>query len=115
MRLILDRFPVSGLRVPVYCEQNGISVWQFRYWRRRLGFRFRKRKGSLKGAAYPQRADFVRLGSLPGGSQAVPVLDSTLGDRPAWGFEVRFSNGIVFRGTEELALKGLDRIRRFGR
>jgi len=108
MRKLLEQFPASGQCAVDYCQQNGISHWQFRYWRRRLGFRFRKLKDSLPQLPTPQPAEFVRLGSLPVASPAEE-------EKPSWAFEVSFPNGVVFRGSQELALKGLDRIRRLGR
>ena len=108
MRVLLEQFPGSGLRAVDFCLQNGVSLWQFWYWRKRLGFRFRKRGRnsiSFKPPACTQPAEFVRLG----------VADTAMRPFQGWGFEVNFPNGIIFRGTEDLALKSLDRIRRFGR
>lgn len=114
MRKIIEGFPSSKLQVPDYCAQNGISLCQFQYWRCRLGLRFRKRKKASHTPASLPATEFVRLGTLPAGGGLLPGLDSTPETRPGWGFEVSFPNGVVFRGTQELALKGLDRIRRFG-
>jgi hypothetical protein len=108
MRVLLGQFPGSGLRAKDFCGQHGVSLWQFRYWRRRLGFHFRKaaHKGAPKLPAPTLAPEFVRLAA---------VSSPGFGGQREWGFEVAFPNGIVSRGSEALALKGLERIRRWRR
>lgn len=33
---VLERQVSSGLPATVYCREHGISIWQFRYWKKRL-------------------------------------------------------------------------------
>lgn len=79
MRSLLSRFPQSGQKVPDFCRANHLTVYQYHYWRRKLGYYFRKSKAS-KGFVrvdVSERHFSARLGSsasflgyeltLPGG------------------------------------------------
>jgi hypothetical protein len=107
MRTLLARFADSGLRVKDFCVQNSLSVWQFQYWRDKFGLNFRKRRKQTHTETISPRTDtpFVQVALTGGLNQPQP-----------WhGFEMLLPNGIVFRGTESLALKSLERIRMWRR
>ena len=108
MRSLLEQFPNSGVNVKEFCRRNNVNPWQFYYWRKRLGFRLRKgrRRSSAKVSAgeFCSGPEFVRLS-----------VEKPMSVARDWAFEVNFPNGTVFRGTEGLALKALDRVRQLGR
>ena len=66
MRSLQEGFAGSGQRMAEYCRDQGVSLWKFRYWRRRLGFCARRGKGASPSvASVTTSPEFVRIGSLP--------------------------------------------------
>jgi len=106
-RGLLEEFSHGDLSARVFCLERGVGYLRFRYWRRRLGYNFRdharlqRKLGKRRREAIPR---FVRL---------TPDILSPQHGR-SWDFEMTFPNGIVFRGSQALALSALDRIRQRG-
>lgn len=46
MRAVISRFPESGQNVPDFCKANQLSLSRYHYWRRKLGYYFRRTKAS---------------------------------------------------------------------
>lgn len=114
MRLFFESFSRSSLIWKDFCRQRGVSIGQFQYWRKRLGYNFREHRRQIsKGiAVFPQGPSFVRLSVEP---QPHFPQESASSSSGGFVFELSLPGGIVFRGTEALALKSLDRILRRGR
>ena len=74
-RLVMSRFEESGLRVPQFCEREGIGAASFYQWRSRLGSSSSRRKVSRapEPVVASARGDFLDLGTLGSGTSPVQV------------------------------------------
>lgn len=82
MRSVLSRFSESGQKVPDFCRANHLSVYQYHYWRRKLGYYFRRTKAS-KG--------FVRV------DVGEHHFSTRLGSSSYLGYELLLPGGLTLR------------------
>jgi len=50
MRRFLQEYSQSGVSVKSFCESHSLSLHQYHYWRKRLGFNFRGKGKSRTGS-----------------------------------------------------------------